>query len=95
MTQASVRPFRVDIPEDMDDLRRRIAATRWPRKELNERFWHLTVNWLPKVNEQLVGGREAISLARSSAALPGRRAWSSPTAATASPSSLPRSCWRR
>ncbi|MBQ0905181.1 epoxide hydrolase family protein [Micromonospora sp. U21] len=29
-----IRPFTVDIPEaDLDDLRRRIAATRWPEKE--------------------------------------------------------------
>jgi pimeloyl-ACP methyl ester carboxylesterase len=35
MTQAGVHPFHVDIPEeDLDDLRRRIAATRWPSKEL-------------------------------------------------------------
>jgi len=35
MTHAAVRPFRVDIPEVvLDDLRRRIAATRWPSKEL-------------------------------------------------------------
>jgi pimeloyl-ACP methyl ester carboxylesterase len=42
MTQATgegvaVRPFRVDVPEeDLVDLRRRIAATRWPTKELVE-----------------------------------------------------------
>ncbi|MBV9356616.1 MAG: epoxide hydrolase [Chloroflexi bacterium] len=31
----SVRPFRVDFPEqDLNDLRGRIAAPRWPRKEL-------------------------------------------------------------
>ncbi|HET8874678.1 MAG TPA: epoxide hydrolase N-terminal domain-containing protein, partial [Gaiellaceae bacterium] len=30
-----IRPFRVEIPqEELDDLRRRIAATRWPSKEL-------------------------------------------------------------
>jgi len=30
-----IRPFRVEIPEQaLDDLRRRIAATRWPSKEL-------------------------------------------------------------
>ena len=30
-----IRPFDVDIPEEaLDDLRRRIAATRWPSKEL-------------------------------------------------------------
>src|SRR5258705_4599480 len=35
MTEAGVRPFHVDIPEeDLDDLRRRIAATHWPTKEL-------------------------------------------------------------
>jgi hypothetical protein len=32
-----VRPFRVEIPEaDIEDLRRRIAATRWPTSELVE-----------------------------------------------------------
>jgi pimeloyl-ACP methyl ester carboxylesterase len=31
----TIRPFRVDIPEQaLDDLRRRIAATRWPSREL-------------------------------------------------------------
>jgi pimeloyl-ACP methyl ester carboxylesterase len=35
MTEAGVRPFHVDIPEEeLDDLRRRITATRWPSKEL-------------------------------------------------------------
>ena len=30
----TIRPFRIDVPqEDLDDLRRRIAATRWPEKE--------------------------------------------------------------
>jgi pimeloyl-ACP methyl ester carboxylesterase len=34
-TQTAVRPFSVNIPqEDLDDLRRRIAATRLPHKEL-------------------------------------------------------------
>ena len=29
-----IRPFRVDVPqEEIDDLRRRIEATRWPEKE--------------------------------------------------------------
>ena len=33
--EAAVRPFRIDVPEeDLDDLRRRIAAPRWPSKEL-------------------------------------------------------------
>ena len=32
-----IRPFHVDIPDEaLDDLRRRIAATRWPSKELVE-----------------------------------------------------------
>ena len=31
---AAIRPFRVNVPEaELDDLRRRIAATRWPDRE--------------------------------------------------------------
>ena len=31
----NVRPFRIDVPlEALDELRRRIQATRWPSKEL-------------------------------------------------------------
>src|ERR671910_864111 len=34
-THPAVRPFRIDVPEeDLDDLRRRIAAASWPTKEL-------------------------------------------------------------
>ena len=34
-TTTDIRPFQIDIPdEQIDDLRRRIAATRWPTKEL-------------------------------------------------------------
>ena len=34
-TATEIRPFRVEIPDEaLDDLRRRIAATRWPSKEL-------------------------------------------------------------
>src|SRR6059058_4536368 len=34
-TRFALRPFRVDIPEEaIADLRRRIAATRWPSREL-------------------------------------------------------------
>src|SRR5215217_3861542 len=37
MTHPEVRPFQVDVPEeDLVDLRRRIAETRWPSKELVE-----------------------------------------------------------
>ena len=37
MTHPEVRPFQVDVPEeDLDDLRRRILATRWPEKETVE-----------------------------------------------------------
>ena len=33
--EAAVRPFRIDVPEeDLVDLRRRIAATRWPDQEV-------------------------------------------------------------
>jgi pimeloyl-ACP methyl ester carboxylesterase len=35
--EAAVRDFHIDVPEeDLDDLRRRIAATRWPEKETVE-----------------------------------------------------------
>jgi pimeloyl-ACP methyl ester carboxylesterase len=34
MTQAAIRPFLINVPEeDLYDLRRRIAATNWPEKE--------------------------------------------------------------
>src|ERR687898_2831005 len=34
-TATEIRPFHLEIPEEqIDDLRRRIAATRWPSKEL-------------------------------------------------------------
>jgi pimeloyl-ACP methyl ester carboxylesterase len=34
-TATEIRPFQVEIPDEkIDDLRRRIAATRWPSKEL-------------------------------------------------------------
>jgi len=34
-TAVEIRPFHVDVPEEeLDDLRRRIASTRWPDKEL-------------------------------------------------------------
>jgi hypothetical protein len=36
-THPAVSPFRIDVPEeDLDDLRRRIAAASWPTKELVE-----------------------------------------------------------
>src|SRR4029450_7350290 len=36
-TATEIRPFQVEIPEEkIDDLRRRIAATRWPSKELGD-----------------------------------------------------------
>src|ERR671912_624512 len=34
-TETTIRPFRVDIPDAaVDDLKRRVAATRWPTREL-------------------------------------------------------------
>jgi pimeloyl-ACP methyl ester carboxylesterase len=34
-TETEIRPFRVEVPEEeLDELRRRIAAVRWPRQEL-------------------------------------------------------------
>jgi hypothetical protein len=58
---AAIRPFRVNVPKaDLDDLRRRLAATRWPTKELVEdraqgvqlatlkelvRYWSTDYDW--------------------------------------------------
>jgi pimeloyl-ACP methyl ester carboxylesterase len=60
-TATEIRPFHVDVPEEqLDGLRRRIAATRWPRKELVEdrsqgvqlatlqelaRYWETDYDW--------------------------------------------------
>jgi pimeloyl-ACP methyl ester carboxylesterase len=34
VTGEAIRPFRINVPQkDLDDLRRRLAATRWPEKE--------------------------------------------------------------
>ena len=34
-SETEIRPFRVDMPDEaIADLRRRVAATRWPSKEL-------------------------------------------------------------
>jgi len=34
-TGTEIRPFHVDVPQDaLDDLRRRVEATRWPTQEL-------------------------------------------------------------
>jgi Epoxide hydrolase N terminus len=36
-TTTEIRTFSVDVPQkQLDDLRRRIAATRWPSRELVE-----------------------------------------------------------
>jgi pimeloyl-ACP methyl ester carboxylesterase len=67
-THPAVRPFRVDVPEeDLDALRRRIAATSWPSKELVEdrsqgvqlatmqelaRYWQTDYDWR-KAEEKL------------------------------------------
>jgi len=33
-TMTDVHPFRIDVPDErLDDLRRRLAATRWPEAE--------------------------------------------------------------
>ena len=60
-TASEIRPFHVDIPEEeLAELRRRIAATRWPSKELVEdrsqgvqlatlqelaRYWETDYDW--------------------------------------------------
>jgi pimeloyl-ACP methyl ester carboxylesterase len=60
-TVTEIRPFQVEVPEEqLNDLRRRIAATRWPSKELVEdrsqgvqlatlqqlaRYWETDYDW--------------------------------------------------
>jgi pimeloyl-ACP methyl ester carboxylesterase len=60
-TATEIRPFHIEIPErQIDDLRRRIAATRWPSRELVEdrsqgvqlatlralaRYWETDYDW--------------------------------------------------
>jgi pimeloyl-ACP methyl ester carboxylesterase len=60
-TATEIRPFHVDIPDhDLDDLRRRVAATHWPEKETVDdesqgvplamiqelaRYWATGYNW--------------------------------------------------
>src|SRR5918997_1788973 len=67
-TDAAVHPFRIDVPEEeLLDLRRRIAAARWPSKELVEdrsqgvqlatmrelaRYWQTDYDWR-KAEEKL------------------------------------------
>ena len=67
-TETTIRPFRVDVPEeDLDDLRRRIAAASWPTKELVDdrsqgvqlatmqelaRYWQTDYDWR-KAEEKL------------------------------------------
>jgi pimeloyl-ACP methyl ester carboxylesterase len=67
-TATEIRPFHLEIPEEqIDDLRRRIAATRWPSKELVEdrsqgvqlatlqelaRYWASDYDW-PKAEAKL------------------------------------------
>ena len=66
----ALRPFKVEIPEaDLDDLRARIAATRWPEKEPVDdqsqgvqlatmqalaRYWETEYDWR-KCEEKLNG----------------------------------------
>jgi O-succinylbenzoate synthase len=39
MADTSIRPFRVNVPDEaIEDLRRRLAATRWPENETAEDF---------------------------------------------------------
>ena len=68
--KTAIRPFRVNVPEaDLADLRRRVAATRWPTKELVEdrsqgvqlatlrelaRYWTTEYDWR-KVEARLNG----------------------------------------
>src|SRR3954470_9637079 len=58
---AALRPFKIEVPQaDLDDLRARLAATRWPEKETVDdlsqgvplatvqkvaRYWHDEYDW--------------------------------------------------
>jgi hypothetical protein len=66
----AIRPFRIDVPEEqLADLRRRVAATRWPEKETVAdqsqgvklktaqqlaQYWHTSHDWR-KVEARLNG----------------------------------------
>src|SRR5262245_46014014 len=40
MTATDIQPFRIDVsPEDLDDLRRRLATTRWPDRAPGDDGW--------------------------------------------------------
>jgi pimeloyl-ACP methyl ester carboxylesterase len=56
---------------------------------LNARLWHLAFNQLPKINEQLVTGRETSSSARSSTPRPGRTSCPTTRSGTTSTRSPP------
>jgi pimeloyl-ACP methyl ester carboxylesterase len=63
LDKTAIRPFRIDVPEtDLSALKRRIAATRWPTRELVEdrsqgvqlatlrelaRYWTTEYDWRP------------------------------------------------
>ena len=69
MARTEVRPFRVNVPEeDLVDLRRRIAATRWPDREtvpdrsqgaqlaeLQElvRYWGMDYSWAAQKTDEI------------------------------------------
>ena len=68
MGGSAIRPFTIEIPEaDLDDLRARIAATRWPEKETVDdlsqgvplatiqrvaRYWHDVYDWRTRPSNQ-------------------------------------------
>ena len=77
MTDTTIRPFEVHVPEeDLADLRRRVAATQWPEKETvaDRPIGHArgtTVDVAP--NRWYGGATSAIATAACPAA--GRCAW--------------------
>ena len=69
----SIRPFQIDVPEDeLVELRRRIAATRWPEKELvNDQSQGVQLATMQKLADYWLNGYDWRKVEARLKALPG------------------------
>jgi hypothetical protein len=86
--KAAVNPFHIDVPEeDLVDLRRRIAETRWPEREtVDDNSQGVPLAMMQELARCAIGRRS------SSTWLPTPKGHGTVSGA---PSMLPRSCLRR